>query len=139
MISRPCIFRICVKRLLHALDVRKHNVSTTPAGVYKDAYDFAEAPEDVADVGLEGVGGRLPTAIVVEKETASVFSSVVALSKFSFCSLWSWSVDGDGGSDCSVIGVYVVGGRRLGRTVGRKMRGRSVRLHVRGHVDERLA
>jgi len=108
----------------------------SPARVYKDACDFTEAPEDVADVSLEGIGGRLPTATLVEKATMSVFLSVVALSKFSFCLLWPWSVDKDGGSDCLVISIFVVGGRRLGGKAGGEMRGRSMHLHVCRHVDE---
>ena len=112
--------------------------TTSPAGVYKDACDFAKVPEDVADISLESVGGRLPTVILVKKETASIFLSVVALLKFSFCLLWPWLVDEDGGLDCSVISVFVVGGRRHGKA-GRKIGGCSIHLYIWEDVDEQLA
>ena len=66
----------------------------------------------------------------------SVFLSVVALSSFPFCSLWSWLVDENGGS---VISMFVVTSRRLGRKACEKIRGRSVHVHVCRCVDERLA
>ena len=40
------LFHICVQRLLHALNVCKHNVCAMPAGVYEDACNFAEAVMD---------------------------------------------------------------------------------------------
>jgi hypothetical protein len=45
-----------MQRAADAIGVHKFNVGAAPAGIHEDAADVAEALEDGAEVGLEGVG-----------------------------------------------------------------------------------